>query len=106
MYEGCLYYVPAKPRQNFLDRKKSVGVPPPPPPPLISFLGGLARLYRLAADGRRMSHSEPSSNVGSPVSMMIARQFCCKLIFIKIQNGRQMTPMGHDLILGPPKFFN
>ena len=41
---------------------------------------------------------------------MIARQFCCKLIFIEIQNGgqdgRQMNPMGYDLILGTPKFFN
>ena len=33
-----------------------------------------------------------------------------KLIFIKIQDGRQdgghMNPMGHDLILGPSKFLN
>ena len=33
-----------------------------------------------------------------------------KLIFMKIQDGRQdgrhMNPMGHDLILGPPKFLN
>ena len=33
-----------------------------------------------------------------------------KLIFMKIQDGRQdgghMNPMGHDLILGPLKFLN
>ena len=33
-----------------------------------------------------------------------------KLIFMKIQDGRQdgcqMNPMGHDLILGPSKFLN
>ena len=29
-----------------------------------------------------------------------------KLIFMKIKDGRYMNPMGHDLILGPPKFLN
>ena len=33
-----------------------------------------------------------------------------ELIFMNIQDGRQngglMTPMGHDLILGTPQFFN
>ena len=49
--------------KNFEVEKKSVGVP------RSSAFSGLARLYRLAADGPRISHSEPSSNVGSPESV-------------------------------------
>ena len=29
-----------------------------------------------------------------------------KMIFMKIQDGGHMNPMGHDLILGPLKFLN
>ena len=116
MYEGCLYYVPAKSRQKFWDRKKKcwspppahqlfwdlrdfIGwqrsekkvseIPPPPPPPAHQLFLGLARLYRLAADGRRMSHSEPSSNVGSPgnntwACVRSALLFVLRVLFVNV----------------------
>ena len=57
----------------------------PPPPPRSSAFLGLARLYRLAADGPRISHSEPPSNVGSPVILFHwTGPFC--------QRGQEETP--------------
>ena len=49
--------------QNFWGQKKSDGVPPPPPHQLF---WDLRDIYRLRADGPRISHAEPSSKVGSP----------------------------------------
>ena len=54
--------------QNFWGpKKKSDRVPPPPPPPPAHQLcWELRDIYRLRADGPRISHAEPSSKVGSP----------------------------------------
>ena len=72
MYEGYPYYVPAmcKWLPKFLRSKKSDGVPPPPPlPPAHQLFWDLRDIYRLPADGPRISHAEPSSKVGSPEYM-------------------------------------
>ena len=47
--------------QNFWRKKKSDGVPPPPPPPAHQLFWDLHDIYRLRADGPRISHAEPSS---------------------------------------------
>ena len=60
MYEAYPYYVPAKLRQKFWGRKKKVSESPPPLWDLRDFIGW----QRMAPP--RISHSKPSSNVGSP----------------------------------------